>query len=228
MRGRHYTPHSKMADLVGEHYNILLLIYRFDIPLGMGERTIKEICDEHDVDVDTFLFIVHFVLFREGVSQKMFHQKLSIPLIIRFLKNSHSYFLDFRLPEIRQNMLDAISDAPQDIQFVIQKYFDDYQEEVHQHMKYENEVVFPYAEALLEGAKDSEYSIETFEKRHDQVELKMLELKNIFIKYYSMGMDFKVNNVLRDLFTCSEELHIHNDVEDNIFIPCVKELEAIK
>ena len=43
MKNRHYSPHSKMADLVSEHYNILLLIYRFDIPLGVGERTIKEI-----------------------------------------------------------------------------------------------------------------------------------------------------------------------------------------
>lgn len=214
-----------MADLVSDHFNILLLIYRFDIPLGMGEKTIREMCDEHDVDVDTFLFIVHFILFGEGAGQKSMHEKLSMPVIIRFLKNSHSYFLDFRLPEIRRNMMEAIGDAPQDIQYVIQKYFDEYQEEVRQHMRYENEVVFPYTETLLEGVKDLEYSIETFEKRHDQVELKMLELKNIFIKYYPMQTDYKVNNVLHDLFTCSEELHNHNDVEDNIFIPCVKELE---
>lgn len=228
MKNRHYSSHSKMADLVSEHYNILLLIYRFDIPLGVGERTIKEICDEHGVDVDTFLFVVHFILFDEGVGQKGLYKKLSIPLLIRFLRNSHSYFLDFRLPEIRRNMLEAIDQAPEDIRFVIQKYFDNYEKEVFQHMKYEDEVVFPYVESLLEGANDLEYSIRTFEKRHDQVELKMLELKNIFIKYYPMEMDFKVNNVLHDLFTCSEELHIHNDVEDHILIPCVREMEEDK
>ena len=228
MKNRHYSSHSKMADLVSEHYNILLLIYRFDIPLGVGERTIKEICDEHGVDVDTFLFVVHFILFDEGIGLKGLYKKLSIPLLIRFLRNSHSYFLDFRLPEIRRNMLEAIEQAPEDIRFVIQKYFDNYEKEVFQHMKYEDEVVFPYVESLLEGANDLEYSIRTFEKRHDQVELKMLELKNIFIKYYPMEMDFKVNNVLHDLFTCSEELHIHNDVEDHILIPCVREMEEDK
>ncbi|MBR8712751.1 hemerythrin domain-containing protein [Porphyromonas levii] len=224
-RSKHYTPHTKMADLVSDHYKILLLIYRFDIPLGMGEKTIKEMCEEYDVDVDTFLFIVHFLLFGEGTGQQELHKKLSLPLIIRFLRNSHSYFLDYRLPEIKRNMMEAISEAPQDIQFVINKYFDEYEEEVYQHMKYENEVVFPYAQALMEGAKDPEYGISTFEQKHDQVELKMLELKNIFIKYYPMATDYKVNNILHDLFTCSDELHNHNDVEDFIFVKIVKELE---
>ena len=128
---------------MSDHYSILLLIYRFDIPLGVGERTIKEICDEHGIDVETFLFVVHFVLFGEGAGQKGLYKKLSIPLIINFLRNSHSYFLDYRLPEIRKNMLDSIEKAPEDIRFVIQKYFDNYEKEVSQHMKYEDEVVFP-------------------------------------------------------------------------------------
>mgnify|MGYP004498372113 CR=1 FL=1 len=223
MRYKHYSPHSKMADLVCDHYSILLLINRFGISLGMGEKTIKEICDEHDVDVDTFLYIVHFLLF-DVMPDDENKPELSIPQIITFLRNSHSYFLDFRLPEIRCNMNEAIEDAPEDIQFVIGKYFDEYSEEVHQHMKYEDQVVFPYVDGLLNGVKDKDYSIETFQKRHDQVELKMVELKSIFIKYYANSGN-KVNNMLHELFTCSEELLNHNSVEDYIFIPCVKELE---
>lgn len=223
-RNKHFSPHSKMADLVCDHYNILLLINRFGITLGMGEKTVQEICDEHDVDVNTFLYIVHFILFGPMPSEDGISKWISVPHVMRFLGNSHSYFLDFRLPEIKHNMSEAIEDAPKDIRFVIEKYFDEYEREVHQHMKYEEEVVFPYVQALLEGVKDNDYSIATFEKKHDQVELKMLELKNIFIKYYPNSSN-KVNNMLHELFVCSEELHNHNDVEDYIFIPCVKELE---
>lgn len=225
IRHRHYTPNSKMADLLSDHYNILLLIFRFDIPLGMGEQTIKEVCERYNVDLETFLFIVHFILFQEGKGQTDLHRKLSLSMIIKFLKNSHSYFLDFRLPEIGRNMRAAIAGAPEDIRFVINKYFDEYVEEVHQHMRYENEVVFPYSERLQEGIKDAKYSIDIFEKRHDQVELKMLELKNIFIKYYPMQADYKINNVLHDLFSCGDELRNHNDVEDFIFVPMVRALE---
>lgn len=226
-RPRHYTPNSKMADLLSDHYSILLLIFRFDIPLGMGEKTIKEVCEEYDVDLDTFLFIVHFILFDEGRGKSDLHKKLSMPMIIRYLRNSHSYFLDFRLPEIGKHMQAAIAEAPGDIRFVIKKYFEEYVEEVYQHMRYENEVVFPYAERLQEGINDPKYSIDIFEKRHDQVELKMLELKNIFIKYYPMKPDYKINNILHDLFSCGDELRNHNEVEDHVFIPMVKDLERM-
>lgn len=214
-----------MADLLSDHYSIFLLIFRFDIPLGMGEKSIKEVCQENNVDVNTFLFIVHFILFKEKSSLTDLHKKLDLPLIIRFLKNSHSYFIGFRLPEIRKDMLEAIEGAPKDIIFVIQRYFDEYAEEVEQHMKYENEVVFDYAEKLLLGNKDRKYSIDIFAKKHDQVELKMLELKNIFIKYYNFDTNYKLNNVLHELYACGEELQNHNSVENEIFIPCVRELE---
>ena len=40
----HYTAHSRMADLLSEHYNIFSLISRLGIPLGMGDHTIREVC----------------------------------------------------------------------------------------------------------------------------------------------------------------------------------------
>lgn len=214
-----------MAELISDYYSMLLLIFRFDIPLGVGEKTIREVCEENDVDLDTFLFIVHFVLFREGKGQSNLSQKLSIPLVIKFLQNSHSYFLDFRLPDIREKLLEAVADAPEEIVFVIKRYFDEYVQEVHEHMTYENEVVFPYVKDLLEGKNNPNYNIATFEARHDQVELKMVELKNIFIKYYNSDSDYKLNNVLHELFSCGEELRDHNAVEDYLFIPSVVEIE---
>lgn len=224
---KHYTANSKMADLLSDHYSIFLLIFRFDIPLGMGEKTINEVCEENNVDVYTFLFVVHFILFQEKSRLKDLHKKLDIPLIIRFLKNSHAYFTGFRLPEIRKDMLEAIESAPKDIVFVIERYFDEYAKEVDQHMKYENEVVFTYSEKLLNGTKDPKYSIDIFAKKHDKVELKMLELKHIFIKYYQFTTSYKLNNVLHELYTCGEELENHNAVENDIFIPCMRELEQI-
>lgn len=224
-RTKRYTPNSKMAELISDHYSMLLLIFRFDIPLGMGEKTIKEVCEEYNVEVDTFLIILHFLLFGEGKRNGDLYHRLSIPLLIKFLRNSHSYFLEFRLPAIREDLLNSISGAPEEIIFVIEKYFEEYEQEVHQHMMYENEVVFPYVQDLIQGKKQPEYSIDIFEQRHDKVELKMLELKNIFIKYYTMEPNYKVNNMLHELFSCGDELRDHNDVEDYLFIPCVRRLE---
>lgn len=150
---------------------------------------------------------------------------LDVSLLIKFLEKSHSYFLQYRLPQIRTRILDTLKTTSQDVEFVIKRYFDEYAEEVNQHMSYENDVVFPYVEGLLKGQLSSSYSIQVFEQKHDQIELKMLELKNILIKYYIGGDPLKLNNVLHELYTCGDELFMHNAIEDKIFIPCIKEIE---
>lgn len=214
-----------MADLLTEHYNMLLLINRFDIPLGMGEKSIREVCAAHNIDEKTFLFIVNFLLYRDGMGSKKLHEKLSLSLLMRYLRNSHSYFLEYRLPTIKVNLLAAIEGCPQDVHYAIRRFFDEYVDEVHKHMQYENRYVFPYVEKLLEGEKDPKYSIDIFRRRHDSVEFKMMELKNILIKYYPAQSGYRLNNVLHDFFSCEEELKDHNEIEDHIFTPAIVELE---
>ena len=57
-----YKPTNKMSDLIASHYKILFVMSRFGIPLGVGDKTIDEVCSENDVDVDTFLVIVEILL----------------------------------------------------------------------------------------------------------------------------------------------------------------------
>ena len=53
----------------------------------------------------------------------------------------------------------------------------------------------------------------------------MHELKSLFLKYYTWEANLKLYNVLHDLYACGEELLNHNDIENQIFIPCIKALE---
>ena len=69
------------------------------------------------------------------------------------------------------------------------------------------------------------YSIAIFRKRHDQVEAKLTELKNILIKYYPASSSNELNSVLFDIFTCEQDLASHNYIEDYLFIPGIQKLE---
>lgn len=87
-------------------------------------------------------------------------------------------------------------------------------------MEYENEKVFTYVEHLLKGERLSDYSIGVFARRHDQINSKLTELKNIIIKYYPSGGDNQLlNATLFDIFSCEEDLASHNLVEDYILCP---------
>lgn len=220
-----YNGRSKMADLISENYNMLLLMNRFGIPLGVGEKSIAEVCRENSVDLETFLYVVHYLSSRTTGDNMDLHRRISIPQLIVYLRNSHDYFLHYRLPELRSKLLNALEEAPQDVVYVIIKFFDEYEDEVRKHMSYEDKYVFPYATKLINGEKDSKYNIDIFRKKHDQIELKIKELKNILIKYYPTQSGYKLHSVLYDIFACQIELYDHNHVEDHVFIPAVAKLE---
>jgi len=220
-----YRETDKMSDLICENYPMLLVMSRFGIALGFGEKNIGEVCRASNVDTCTFLTVVNFLSEDNALPISSVNSCLSLESLITYLHNSHDYFLKFRLPHIRAKLMEAISNTTNDVTFVIRRFFDEYVEEVNKHMLYEEKTVFPYVRALLAGEKDLKYNISIFMKRHDQIELKIAELKNILIKYYPGATNNMLNSVLFDIFSTEEDLASHNRIEDSLFVPAILELE---
>jgi regulator of cell morphogenesis and NO signaling len=217
-----YKETDRMCDLIGEDYSMLLVMSRFGIALGFGEQTIGEVCRNNGVDMQTFLTVVNMLLDGERPEETV--PALSVESLVSYLRRSHAYFLDFRLPAIRRKLVEAIEGGHGDAARAIVRYYDEYVAEVRKHMLYEEQTVFPYVELLLRGGK-SPYRIGIFSRQHNQVEAKLSELKDIIIKYYPASSSNELNSVLFDIFTCSQDLASHNDVEDRLFVPAIKELE---
>lgn len=220
-----YRETDKMSDLICENYPMVLVMSRFGIALGFGEKNIGEVCRQNQVDACTFLTVVNFLTQETPRPVEPVSPCLSIETLIRYLHNAHDYFLNFRLPHIRRKLIEAISGCPAEVAFIIRKFFDEYAEEVNKHMAYEEKTVFPYVSTLLSGKKDAKYNITIFRKRHDQIEMKITELKNILIKYYPGAGSNMLNSVLFDIFATEEDLASHTRVEDYLFVPAILALE---
>lgn len=221
-----YKPTDKMSDLICENYALLQVLSRFGVSLGFGDKTVREVCETDHVDCDTFLIVVNFLT--EGNSRIQDHLKgLSITALMDYLQRAHTYFLGFQLPTIRRKLIEAIDfSAGNEVSFLILQFFDAYVDEVRKHMEYENQKVFSYVRNLLAGHRVSGYNIGVFARRHDQVNAKLTELKNIIIKYYpAVGDNQLLNATLFDIFSCEEDLASHNRVEDYLFIPAIMEIE---
>lgn len=215
-----------MSDLICENYTLLQVLSRFGVSLGFGDKTVQEVCEMNEVDCTTFLAVVNFLT--EENNRMQDHLKdISLVALMNYLKQAHSYFLDFQLPTIRKKLIEAIDCSTQnEIAFLIIQFFDDYVSEVRKHMEYENERVFTYVNALLRGERSGEYNISVFAHHHDQINAKLTELKNIIIKYYPANGDNQLlNATLFDIFSCEEDLASHNRVEDYLFVPAIMELE---
>ncbi len=56
-----YTETDKMSDLICENYPMVLVMSRFGIDLGFGEKNIGDVCRQNEVDSCTFLTVVNFL-----------------------------------------------------------------------------------------------------------------------------------------------------------------------
>ena len=216
-----YLPDDKMRSLIKDNSSLLMVMSRFGIPLGFGERSVKEICLHTGVDCPTFLAVANFI---SGKTNKPAH--ISLPSLIHYLKRAHHYFLRFNLPLIRRRLIDAIDcSGTDDVAFLILKFYDEYVTEIRRHMEYEDRKVFTYVENLLHGQLDEHYRIRTFANKHNHIATKLKELKDIIIQYYPEKENDLLNAVLFDIINCEQDLNSHCLVEDQLFVPAVERLE---
>ena len=212
---------DKMRDLVREHSSLILVMGRFGISLGFGDKTVREVCHAHGVDEHTFLEVVNFVS-----NRKYSYESLSLPSLIGYLKQAHEYYLEFNLPNIRRKLIEAIDcSGKNELAMLILKFYDEYVAEVKKHMEYENEVVFTYVEQLSQGYLNRNFSISTFIGKHAPIEYKLNELKDIIIRYYPEKNNYLLNAVLLDIILCEQDLSTHCGIEDLLFVPAVKQIE---
>lgn len=219
-----YEASDKMISLIRDNYNLLQSLGSFGISLGFGDKTVKQVCDDQNVDTNTFLAVVNFTI--NGYREMDDVSRLSVPTLLQYLKASHDYFLGFQLPFIRKELVNAL-DENDNLARLILKLYDEYSRSVTLHMKYEEKTVFPYVESLLAGKPMANYAIDMYSKHHGQESSKLRELKSIIIKYFPGDClrNNQLSATLYDIYNNEEWLALHAEVEDNIFIPAIKYLE---
>ncbi|MBR1688679.1 MAG: helix-turn-helix transcriptional regulator [Prevotella sp.] len=222
-----YEADDKMISLIKDDYSLLQSLGSFGINLGFGDKTVRETCEDNNVDTHTFLAVVNFTI--NGYTVFEDDDELSVPTLLHYLRASHEYYLDFQLPFIRRELQESIDDTDS-LGILIMKFYDEYAQEIRRHMKYEEKTLFPYVEALLDGQAQGDYNIETFSKHHGQTDKKLRELKLMIIKYLPADShrNNKLTATLYDIYNNEEWLRQHALVEDKIFVPAIRRLERVQ
>ena len=221
-----YEADDKMISLIRDNYDLLQSLGSFGINLGFGDKTVRETCEDNNVDTYTFLAVVNYTI--NGYGEFDADTQLSVPTLLQYLEACHAYFLEFQLPYIRRELAESLNENDS-LGRLILKFYDEYAHEIKRHMQYEQKTLFPYVKSLIDGHPANDYNVETFSKHHGATDKKLRELKLLIIKY--LPQDGLHNNqltaTLHDIYENEVWLRQHAEVEDHIFVPAIRRLEQI-
>jgi len=229
----------KMAEVIHLNYHLLPIISRFGIHLGFGEKTIEQLCNEYDIDVNFFLVILNSYHDKNFFPRRHL-QTFPLKFIIDYLKKSHDYYLSIKIPridELLQQLSLQTGGLSGESLLLINRFFDEYKHELAEHILHEEQKVYPYIfsveENYLSGkpshtmvSRIREYSIDNYESEHDNVEDKLFDLQNIIIKYLPLPLDINLcHTILIELFRLETDLNDHARIEDKVLVPKVRFME---
>lgn len=225
-----YHENDPLIDLISDDYRMLQMISRFGITLGFGDKTVAEACRGAGVDVPTFLTVVNYLKDSAHAHVRDMAEVIDLNALMKYLRNSHTYYVDYRLPQIRRSLISAIDCSGRNqIALLILKFYDEYAQEVKDHMEYENTHVHPHVDLLLKGRLPKEgfqIVVNHHTGNHASIEKSIAELKNIIIKYYPNDANAALlSDVLMDIYMVEEDLLTHCLLEDTLFAACVHRLE---
>jgi regulator of cell morphogenesis and NO signaling len=219
---------EKIADTILKNHFLILVLERFNIGFGLQEKTIEEICEEHNVNIDLFMAISNLHQ-NTNILPKLNPNKTDILKVVEYLQNSHNYYTTEAIPNISQQIDTFIKNQKEeDLTFIlIKRFFSEYRKEVFNHLEYEEKVVYPYIIKLVRDNKlQSGYNINDYKHHHEDIESKLEELKNLLIKHLPEKNDRKFRRTfLFELFRLERDLRIHTIIEENILVPAIEYLE---
>jgi len=172
-----FSPDARMLDLLNRNPSLLLLLEHFGMDFTVGDQTVELLCSSSGVDRAAFIAIGNlyngYFPAREDLDGIR-----DISSIILCMKNKY--------PELKEQLLLLHQRHQSNDIVLLEQFFQDYFQEVLDHLAYEEEVAFPYFHSLVNTAdfpSGSHYRVSDYREHHTDIETKLADLKNLLLKH---------------------------------------------
>lgn len=212
----------EISEIIKENPSILLVLEHFGIDDILHYKSVEELCKKHNIETILFLAISNLYNGFKAVDALNL-QVTSIPLVLDFLRNSHHYYLNEKYPEIKGYIKTLGNKGNAKEIKLVESFFDEYFNEVKEHLEYEEEIAFPYfsmiSEINIKPAKKA-FSSSTYLNHHSDIETKLEDLKNLLLQHLQIKNQANIKRkLLFSLFELEFDLKIHSLIEEQILIP---------
>lgn len=227
------SPQSTLEQVVQQQPILSFVLHRFDIQLDNPHKSLELACEEAGIDADFFVELLKVYLDPTSFDAMTF-KAFEIPVIIDYLRKTHTFFLSKRLPEIElvfSNLLKHFDDENPFLIFMM-RFYANYRTSLIKHIDEEEHYLFPLSLQLHAWQDDPKvnciyYSLKKFTEVHtDHLETALKEVKNSARNHLPEMDNFTLYQVLfTQLDSFEADLHIHHLIEDEVLVPMVMKIE---
>lgn len=192
---------SILSEVIEENHQLIPVINRFGIKLGLGDRNIGDICKSANINTEFFLAILNTFLNEDYFPEKKL-QGFDIELVINYLRKTDAYLVHGQLHNLEKHLNAFISmSEPGNAQLkIIKRLFTEFKEEL----------IGQIEQGMVKG--DTPLALLT-------------DLKSIIIKH--MSGNFNENMCYAVIFTIDsfqKDLEKNNRIREKILKPMVEAL----
>ena len=197
-------PHSVMADVLLEHNELIPVLNRFGIRLGVGDKTVLDLCEEHQLNPDFILTVLNVYLDESYIPDAAL-ALFDTGLIADYFHHTVENYIHELVPNIEKhlNAFIAISGAENKELGMLRLLFLRFKERMTQYLQKTSDFKEELPDDLL----------------HD--------LKNILIKHLSKAYNQNlIYAVVFSVHSLEKDLAAHNRLRNKVLRPKLNELDS--
>lgn len=220
------TPDTKLCEVIVDEPSVVPVINRFDIVLGVGDRTIKSICKEKGIDTSFFITIlnafIHESFFLENVTGAF-----NAGDVVDYLRKTNNSYLRNQLPNIERHFAALISrsDSNNNLPLLF-NFYREVKTEIERRIDSDNQ----WFDTIISAEQsNSEVSVtgNAVQAESDSIEDKLSDLINMFVIHLRGDYDRNLcHAVLFAVISLEKDIRQNNRIRNRVLRPLVDALNS--
>ena len=220
------TPDTKLCEVIVDEPSVVPVINRFDIVLGVGDRTIKSICKEKGIDTSFFITILNAVI-HESFFLENVTGAFNAGDVVDYLRKTNNSYLRNQLPNIERHFAALISrsDSNNNLPLLF-NFYREVKTEIERRIDSDNQ----WFDAIISAEQsNSEVSVagNAVQAESDSIEDKLSDLINMFVIHLRGDYDRNLcHAVLFAVISLEKDICQNNRIRNRVLRPLVDALNS--
>jgi len=220
------TPDTKLCEVIVDEPSVVPVINRFDIVLGVGDRTIKSICKEKGIDTSFFITILNAFI-NESFFLENVTGAFNAGDVVDYLRKTNNSYLRNQLPNIERHFAALISrsDSNNNLPLLF-NFYREVKTEIERRIDSDNQ----WFDAIISAEQsDSEVSVagNAVQAESDSIEDKLSDLINMFVIHLRGDYDRNLcHAVLFAVISLEKDIRQNNRIRNRVLRPLVDALNS--